>query len=117
MIVSAGYNAYPAVVLTYGQTANLNLNMTSPVDYDRFRLAFAGLPEPVQFVVEVTDNTNYYADSVAAASAPSRRLIRPPPRWTFLRRVSVLLLVETRSIGATSSTSYCCGHQRKQWHG
>jgi hypothetical protein len=62
MIVSAGFDTYSAVELIYPATGSLNLNMTSPIDYNRFRLTFAGLAEPVDFAFDVWDITGNYSE-------------------------------------------------------
>jgi hypothetical protein len=61
LITSAGFNALPAIQLTYEGLTPLSLNLNM-APYNRFQLTFAGLTAQVDFVVEVWDDTGNYSE-------------------------------------------------------
>lgn len=68
LLLSNGYSAFPAVLVIYGDTTPLNLNM---VPYNQFQLSFAGLSGALDLIFEAHDVTGAIGEVTCGPSPQS----------------------------------------------
>jgi hypothetical protein len=83
LLLSNGYSAFPAVIVEYGQTTSLNLNM---LPYNQFQLSFVGLSGTLDLNVDVFDTSG--SQGVAACGVFPQSGGRS--RWIFRWPISAI---------------------------
>lgn len=83
LLLSNGYSAFPAVIVEYGQTTSLNLNM---LPYNQFQLSFVGLSGTLDLNVDAFDTSG--SQGVAACGVYPQS--GGHSRWIFRWPISAI---------------------------